>query len=325
MRGVRFFETGVPAEVVECAAVPAPEITRPDEVLVAMMACPINPADMLTLRGVYPRSSPDSRTLGGEGVGTVLAVGAEVVDLAPGDRVLPIDGELWNERVVRPRSRVIRIAPDIDLAVAASLKANPATALLMLGFAGVGPGDWVVQNAANSSVGRSLITIAAHLGIRTANVVRREVLVPELAALGADVVLVDGDDLVERLKAATGGAPIKLAIDAVGGKATGRLAAALAPAGELLIYGAMTGEPGEVSAGSLIFNDIVVRGFWLRRYLMETPRDEIEALYARLCDMAEKGIIGARVDSRFPVTEVKAAVERAWRFEGEGKVLITFE
>jgi NADPH:quinone reductase-like Zn-dependent oxidoreductase len=78
----------------------------------------------------------------------------------------------------------------------------------------------VIQNGANSPVGRALIPIAKTRGIRTVNVVRRPEAVAEVEALGGDVVLVDGPDLPQRVAEATGRAPISLAADMVGGDAT---------------------------------------------------------------------------------------------------------
>src|SRR2546425_4584369 len=69
---------------------------------------------------------------------------------------------------------------------------NPPTAALLLNESiDLRPGDWVAQNAANSGVGRSLIAIAKARGLKTINFVRRPELVPELQAVGGDLVIVD--------------------------------------------------------------------------------------------------------------------------------------
>src|SRR5258708_38136495 len=105
------------------------------------------------------------------------------------------------------------------------LRINPATAQLLLeDHVSVAPGDWVIQNVANSAVGRHLIVLAKGRGLRTVNVVRRDDVADELRELGANVVLTDGPDLAERVHAAVGGAAIRLGIDAVSGGATKRIA-----------------------------------------------------------------------------------------------------
>ena len=94
---------------------------------------------------------------------------------------------------------------------------NPPTASHLLDQASdLQAGDWVVQNAANSGVGRSVIPIAKARGLKTINVVRRPELIPELEAIGGDLVIVDEDGALDKVRAAVGhGAP--LAIDGVAG------------------------------------------------------------------------------------------------------------
>ena len=82
------------------------------------------------------------------------------------------------------------------------------------------PGDWVAQNAANSGVGRSLITIAKARGLKTINFVRRLELVPELQAVGGDLVIVDQSGALDKIRATIGDARVPLGIDGVAGKAS---------------------------------------------------------------------------------------------------------
>ena len=106
------------------------------------------------------------------------------------------------------------------------------------------PGDWVIQNAANSAVGRHVIRFCHARGVHTANVVRRESLREELTAIGGDVVAVDGDDLAGRVRAEAGAdARIRLAIDAVGGPACQHLADCLSDGGTVVNYGFLSGDP----------------------------------------------------------------------------------
>jgi NADPH:quinone reductase-like Zn-dependent oxidoreductase len=123
------------------------------------------------------------------------------------------------------------------------VRINPPTALLLLtDIVALRPGDWVIQNVANSAVGRLVIRLAAARGVRTMNVVRREALFAELKALGADACVVDGPDLAETVKAHTGGGPVRLGLDAVSGQATARLSTCLSEGGVVCNYGSMSGE-----------------------------------------------------------------------------------
>jgi hypothetical protein len=136
------------------------------------------------------------------------------------------------------------VPADADPHQLAMLKVNPATALMMLrNYVDLQPGDWVIQDAANSGVGSNLIRLAGADGVRTVNVVRRAALAAPLEAIGADVVVVDGADLAERVRAVTGGTPPRLAIDAIGGSVVMRLADCLAEGGTVVNYGLLSGEP----------------------------------------------------------------------------------
>ena len=197
-----------------------PDVGAPaaDEVVFDVLAFPINPADISFCRGIYRLKPPLPATPGAECVGRVTAVGAGVSHVKPGDLVINLQRENWAQRRRVKGDDVIPLPPGIDLRQAAMLRINPPTALLMLSdFVELKPGDWVIQNVANSAVGRLLIVLARARGLRTVNVVRRDSLFAELTALGADACAVDGPDLAERVQGDAGGAPIRLGIDAIGG------------------------------------------------------------------------------------------------------------
>jgi len=155
------------------------------------------------------------------------------------------------------------------------------------------------------------------------SVVRRESAVPGVQALGGDVVLVDGDDLAERVKSATAGAPIKLGIDAVGGKATMRLAATLAEGASIVNYGALSGEPCSVSPRELVFRDVTLKGFWLARWFRVTPQPRQFALLTELAGLIAAGKLSAPIQATYEVAQIKEAVAAAAAGERQGKILIT--
>ena len=229
MKQVQFTAFGTPHEVAACVEVPDFGAPGPDEVVIEVEAFPINPADLLTMTGGYAVRPKLPATLGAECVGRIAAVGADVQRLAAGDRVINLGRDNWCQRRKVPAAQALAVPADADVLQLAMLKVNPATALLMLrSYVALQPGDWVIQDAANSGVGTNLIKLAKADGIPTVNVVRRSALSEPLQAIGADVVVVDGDDLAARVREATGGASIRLAIDAIGGAMVLRLADCLA-------------------------------------------------------------------------------------------------
>ncbi len=324
MKQVRFAAFGTPHEVAACAEVPDVGAPGPDEVVVEILAFPINPADLLTITGAYALRPKLPATLGAEGVGRVLEVGSQVKAVARGDLVMIIARDNWCQKRCLPANMVMKLPKGGDILQLAMLKVNPATALLMLrNYVELQPGDWLIQDAANSGVGTNLIRLASADGIRTVNVVRRGSLVDPLKALGADVVVVDGDDLAGRVQKAIGGAPVKLAIDAIGGEIVLRLADCLAEGGTVVNYGLLSGKPCMLGALHTIFKSITLTGFWLTKALTSMARPDLEALYADLAERVRSGALRVEVEKTYPIEEIKAALAHAEREGRGGKILVT--
>jgi len=324
MKIVQFSSFGSPADVTEC--VDAPDVGDPadDEIVIDVEAFPLNPADLLTIEGGYAVRPPLPATLGAEGVGRVVAVGKRVTNLAVGDRVLNLGRDNWAQRLRIKAAAAIKVPADGDPLQLAMLKVNPATALLMLrSYVTLEPGEWVIQNAANSGVGTNLIRLARAAGLRTINVVRRAELVAPLKAAGADMVLVDGPDLANRLAEAADGAAPRLGIDAVAGEATLRLADCLAEGGTLVNYGLLSGAPCMLGAHHTIFKGLTLTGFWLSCVLTTSPRARIQALYAELLERLADGTIRVPVEATYAIEDIKAAVAHAGRAGRGGKILVT--
>ena len=317
MRQMQFTRFGVPHEVAEIVEVAEPGAPGPGRVNVKVLASPINPADLLNMEGRYGAVPPKlPMTQGAEGVGRVTAVGEGVSNVKVGDLVTPPARGLWRDMVQGPAAGLVALPPQADLLQLAMLRANPATAWVMLV-------DFVIQNAAKSAVGRHLIRLSKHKGWRTVNVVRRASLVDELTAIGADVVLVDGDDLAERVAERTGGRLPRLAIDAIGGEAVRRLAQATADEGVVVNYGLLSNEPLMIDARETVFRDITLRGFWLAKWFQVTPPAEIGRTYAFLGEMIAKGELSVPVEATYDLSDVKAAVAHAAREGRDGKIVIT--
>jgi len=326
MKQVQFEKTGRPAEVAFWADVPEPVLSADDQVLVRIEAFPINPSDLLLFRGVYPRNPLNGDALGNEATGIVEAVGAGVSGVKPGDRVISLRTDNWRERQVLRESELIRLAPGLGTETAAILKVNPATAFLMLkDFADLAPGDWIIQSAANSAVGRSVIEIARRRGFRTLNVLRREGAADDLRTLGADHVIADDDSLSDRVDELIGEGDIKLGLDAVGGASTGRLGQVISPSGTLVIYGGMSGQPSHVDARQFVFRDLRLRGFWLTKFLSEAPREVIVSLYNSLVTLALDGAFRPEISGRFHISQLREALGHAEATMGRGKTLVTFD
>ncbi|MGE5823473.1 MAG: zinc-dependent alcohol dehydrogenase family protein, partial [Bacteroidota bacterium] len=212
----------------------------------------------------------------------------------------------------------------VDARQLAMLRVNPPTAYLMLHrYVAPQAGHWVIQNAANSGVGHCLIKLAREAGMKSVNVVRRKELVGPLRAHGGDAVLLDGPDLDARVREPVGDGTLALAIDAVGGAATQRLARCVADGGTVVNYGALSGEACMVDNRELIFRGVTLTGFWLRRWFAETPPAEIAALYRTLAGKLADGTLAVDVEKVYPLRRLKDAVAHAARGGRSGKILVS--
>jgi NADPH:quinone reductase-like Zn-dependent oxidoreductase len=213
----------------------------------------------------------------------------------------------------------------VDPQQLAMLRVNPPTAYLMLHqFVAPTPGQWVIQNAANSGVGHCLIRLARLAGVKTVNVVRSEELVAPLRAFGGDIVLIDGPDLDARVRTAIGDAALPLAIDAVGGSSTQRLARCVSNGGTVVNYGVLSGEPCMVDGRDTVFRDVRLHGFWLRKWFADTPPAQIAAVYRELAAKVADGTLAVEVEAVYPLRRIKEAVAHAARGGRSGKILLSF-
>lgn len=317
---------GNPADVLNVETRPWPTPAA-DEAVVKMYAAPINPADLNQIEGKYPVRPELPATPGFEGAGVVVQLGTDVKGLTNGALViLPHNVGTWRDAVAVKAGELVVVPEGIEPVQAAMLKINPLTAWRLLhDYVDLQKGDWLIQNAANSATGRDVIQIAHELGYKTVNVVRRAELVDELRAEGGEVVLVDGDNVREEVKSATGSASIRLGLNSVGGDSALRLANCLAPDGTLVSFGAMSLQPLKIPTGLLIFKDLRFRGIWINKwYDNATPSERMET-FRRLFDMVQRGLLKTKVEKAYPLGEVKAAVAHAAQSKRSGKIIFEFE
>jgi trans-2-enoyl-CoA reductase len=312
-----------PADLIDAVDFETPPLAS-GQALVEVLAAPINPSDVLTLTGQYGLLPPLPAIGGNEGVGRVVELGPDTRGPKPGQTVLlPVGSGTWTTHLVVDAARLMPLPNDADPQQLAMMTVNPPTALLMLQeFVDLQPGEWVIQNAANSGVGAYLIQLAKRRGLRIVSVVRRDSAVPAVEELGGDVVLIDGDKLAKRVAEATGGAKIRLGIDAVGGSATDRLATALTEGAVLVNYGAMSGDPCEISPASFVFRDITLRGFWLSRWFKQATPEQRQAVFGEVATLIAQGVLHARIQATYPIERIKEAVAAAAAGARDGKILI---
>jgi NADPH:quinone reductase-like Zn-dependent oxidoreductase len=327
MKTLRIRGFGKPTTAPELVEAAAPE-PGAGEVVVALEASPVNPSDLLLIRGWYGHRPALPASLGTEGVGRIVAVGSTVDPARTGERVMvlpTLQHGTWQDQVAIDAADAVPVDPAADPLQLAMLGVNPMTAeLLLRGFVDLPAGAWVGQTGGNGAVGRYVIALAKEAGVRTLSVVRRPETAAELLQLGADAVVVDGPDLGEGVTKARGHERLSLVLDAVAGDAVTMLASRLVRGGTLVSYGGMSGQPVPVAPADLIFRDVHVRGFWQKHWLDSAPREEVVTAYARLAGLVAKGVLHAPVAATYPLASYREALSHATQAGRTGKVLFAW-
>ncbi len=313
-------ETGPPLEKLRLQAFSPPPLDA-GQVLVRMLAAPVNPADLNFIEGTYGVKPQLPATPGVEGCGVVEASASP--NYQPGEKVIFLRrAATWATHTVVEADALFKLPAEINPLQAAMLKVNPATAWRLLhGFGKPQADEWIVQNAGNSAVGRCVIQLARELGIRTLSLVRRPELIDELTQLGGDLVLLDEEASLAAAKTALGGAKAALAFNAVGGDSALRLMNLLREGGIHITFGAMARRPLTIPNGLLIFRDIQVRGLWVTRWIEHAPDAEVRGVYAELAARVAAGALVQPVDSTHQLGDFPAALARLSAADRTGKVL----
>ncbi len=331
MRAIVFEQFGNPSEVLQLKNVPVGE-PRKGEIRVKMLASPINPSDLLTIRGLYGRLPKLPATPGLEGVGIVKAAGGGwFARYLLGKRVAFLNGISgnWCEETVIPARQAVPLAADLPVEQAAMFFVNPMTAYLMpCEVLKVPAGAWLLQTAANSSVGHMVIRLGQKFGFKTLNVVRRAEQVDELTALGGDAVVHfdprehSPKHLHDEVKRIAGPSFVKYAIDAVGGATGSAAAQCLGAGGRMLVYGALADDPLSISPRTFITFGTTIEGFWLARWMTEVGVLRKLRMVRKITQLMREGVLVSSVAAQFPLEQIADAVRAVETPGRTGKVLL---
>jgi NADPH:quinone reductase-like Zn-dependent oxidoreductase len=272
-RAITYAAAGDPADVLEATEIPDPPTPGRGQVQVEVRAFPIHPGDLVGVGFGPPH--PGQRTVAGlEATGVVVATGLGVETPAVGTRVtaFPNPGS-WAQLINVSADLAVPVPDSVSDDVAAQMVCNPLTAILLYRaaqqHASVGFDGIIINNAANSSVGRLFTASADHHQIATISVVRSAGRARELAARypTVPVVSTDSPEWVQQIRTIADGRPIPVALDPVGGAVAGHLISVLSSGGTLITYGAMAQEDVRVHASALVGGEIGIRGLTVGRWL----------------------------------------------------------
>jgi NADPH:quinone reductase-like Zn-dependent oxidoreductase len=320
MKAIHLTAYGHPAQNSRMVEIPEPNTPSAGEALVRMEYAPIDYSDLLLANGVYLLNPKLPSVIGGEGAGIVEAIGPGVTSVKIGDRVtIPFPTFTWAEKVLAPAQGLFVVPPPVDARTASMLNINPTTAVLLLDeFVKLRPKDWIVLNAANSQVARCLVAIAKSRDLNVIGIVRRSELISEIEKLGVDFVSVESPELSKQIQVATGGIPISLGLDAVGGPATATIAGVLSPGAHLVSYAWLSGLPIHIPQGDLIGKRLNIHGFWM---YYEEYLPKIRAALTEATKVVASGKLSLPITMTYKPSQIKEAIEH---YERGGKVLLDF-
>lgn len=323
MRSAVHHTFGEPAEVLALGDQPVPE-PGPRQVRIKTILSPIHNHDLWTVRGQYGYKPALPAVGGSEAVGIVDALGPDATGVTVGQRVA-VAGvhESWAEYFLAPAGGLVPLPDAIPDEAAAQLIAMPFSAITLLDFLNVESGDWVIQNTANGAVGKTLAMLAKARGVNVVNLVRRDAGVDELSQLGiSNAVSTASDGWKNKVRAIVGKAPIKAAVDSIGGRASGDLMGLLGENGLLVSFGTMAGEPMQIPSGDVIFKQAVVKGFWGSKVSAAMPAPKRAALIGELLQLVVAGDLKLPVEAVFDLAQVSEAVKASLSPGKSGKVLL---
>lgn len=323
MKSVVFDAYGSPGKVLRVDDVPLPDPDK-GQVRVKLVLSPIHNHDLMIVTGHYGVKPKLPHHPGTEALGIVDKLGEGVTNLAVGDRVTGGASGAWSEYYLAHAAGLVIVPDAVADETACQLTSMPMSAVRLLANLEVEPGDWIAQNAANGAVGKMLARLATDKGINVLGIVRREEAVAELAAEGiGNVVSSEHADWQDRARALTGGAPVKRAVDSIGGKASDELMDLLAEGGRLVSFGALSGRPLQVTADNLLFKQTTISGFWAAKPELKMTPAELGAARMDLVRRAAEGSLTLPVAEVFSLDRVADAAEASNTEGRQGKIALS--
>ena len=325
LKAVRIHEDGGP-DVLRYEDAPDPT-PGPGEVLIRLRAASLNRLDLWVRRGLP--SVPKPRILGADGSGLVEELGAGVDGFAPGDEVVINPGLEHNGRITvigehtdGTHAELIAVPAENVYPLPAGLGFEEAAAFplvfetvyrMLVTRAGLEEGEWVLVWGVGSGIGTASLVIAQALGARVLATSSSDEKLRRASELGAAAVVNHADaDVVEEVKAATGGAGVDVVVEHVGEATWQRSLQSARAGGRIAVCGATTGPNPPAALHRIWWKQLSILGS-----TMGTKTD-FEGAY----ELVANGRARPVVDSSFPLEEIRAAHERMESGEQFGKVVL---
>lgn len=302
------------------------EIPTPkeNEVRIKIHASPINPSDLMFIRGLYGFKKKAPVSAGFEGSGTVDAIGENVKSLKPGMNVscvAPQNDGTWAEYMITTEENCLPLVEGVSLDEGSSFFVNPMTAWAMVTKCKTEGHAAMVQTASASALGKMVVRLCKEKGIPLINVVRKKEQEEALLAIGAENILnSESPSFPKDLFKITKKLNATYAIDAVAGDTAKNLIECMPYGSKLVCYGALSEKTFPVNAGIMLFQNKKIEGFWLSSWIYEIGIEEFQK-QAREAQSYLKTIFQTKINKRVPFAEFKEGLEFYKNHMTEGKVV----
>lgn len=324
MKEIIFEKLGMPEDVLEVRESPAPEPLA-DEVQIEVKARNINPSDLMFIQGRYGIQPTLPSSAGFEAAGIVsksdaegrVPVGTRVMFTAQGTSM-----GTWREYITLPAKQVIPMPEGMSFEVACQAFVNPVTAVAMVNKSKLKAGEWLLLTAGASAFGKFAIQVAKSKGIKVACTVRHDEQKKYLTNLGADLVINTEKEDLRNLITERIGEGVSAVFDAVGGELGAKALTCVKQLGTMYVFGVLSLQNMPLNTGMMIFKEVSVEGFWLSGFLQRISKEERAQLYKETQGFLMSDDATAEVAEKFPLIEVKAAIEAYNKPGRNGKILL---
>ena len=291
------------------------------KVLVKIHAAGVNFIDIYQRKGIYQTGVPFIPGL--EAAGVVEAVGAQVTELRPGNRVA-YTGQIgsYSEYVAINADQLIPLPPGLSFVEGAAFPLQGMTAhYLIHEYRTLKPGDTVLVHAAAGGVGRLLVQWAKHLGATVIGTVSTEDKARVAKEAGADhTILYTTQDFVSETKRLTGGRGAQLILDGVARSTFPGDLEAVAARGHVVIFGSSSGTADPIVPNSLMPRSITLSGG--RLFAFVATRDELLRRSTDVLRGIEEGWLKLRIDHVLPLAEAEKAHRLLEGRQSVGKIVL---
>lgn len=299
------------------------------DVVVRVYAAGVSRADLLQARGLYPPPVGVSLNIPGlEFAGEIEAVGRDVTDWKPGDRVFAITaGEAQAEMLAVHSSLLVRMPDGLSFEEAAAVPEAFVTAHdAMVTQAGIRAGDSVLIHAVGSGVGLAGLQIAKNHGCRVVGTSRTAAKLKLCERFGLDLGITVANPPVfqSAVTEFTDGQGADVILDLVGGAYFGENLASLAKRGTLMLVGLTAGANAEFNMGVALTKRARIIGTVLRSRTVEEKAEAMRAFEPDVVPMLSDGRIRPVIDKVFDAGDAMAAYQYLASNKSFGKCVLRF-